>query len=183
MHSTENKKVIIIGATSGIGKELALQYATKGYSVGITGRRETLLSEMKEKFPSQIFTESFDVRDEKNIEHLNSIPVTDIFIEEIKSTRKKLKAEDGKQKEQSDIIDQFIKIQPSIKAKTKPVVEAVDLSENNLTHTDKFVSETLVEILMKQGKTEKAIEVLKKLIWKFPQKKAYFAARIEDLRK
>jgi short-subunit dehydrogenase len=73
MHSTENKKVIIIGATSGIGKELALQYATKGYSVGITGRRETLLNELKEKFPSQIFTESFDVSDERNIEHLKKL--------------------------------------------------------------------------------------------------------------
>jgi len=120
---------------------------------------------------------------EKNQEHLNSIPVTDIFIEEIKTTRKKIKTEDVKQKEQIEIIDQFIKTQPSIKAKTKPSVEAVDLSENSLAHSDKFVSETLVEILLKQGKTEKAIEVLKKLIWKFPQKKAYFAARIEDLRK
>src|SRR3954451_18732511 len=84
MHSTENKKVIIIGATSGIGKEMALQYARKGYSVGITGRRETLLNELKEKFPSQIFTESFDVRCEKNIEHLkkliNEMNGVDIFI-------------------------------------------------------------------------------------------------------
>ena len=120
---------------------------------------------------------------EKNREHLNSIPVTDILIEEIKTTRKKIKTEDVKQKEQIEIIDQFIKTQPSIKAKTKPVADVIDLSENSLAHSDKFVSETLVEILMKQGKTEKAIEVLKKLIWKFPQKKAYFAARIEDLRK
>jgi hypothetical protein len=120
---------------------------------------------------------------EKNREHLESIPATDILIEEIKHTRKKIKTEDIKQKEQIEIIDQFIKIQPSIKAKTKPVVEEIDLSEKSFEHTDKFVSETLVEIFIKQGKTEKAIEVLKKLIWKFPQKKAYFATRIEDLRK
>ena len=37
--------------------------------------------------------------------------------------------------------------------------------------------------IIKQGKKDKAIEVLKKLIWKFPQKKAYFAAQIEDLKK
>ena len=41
----------------------------------------------------------------------------------------------------------------------------------------------LALILIKQGKKEKAIEVLKKLIWKFPQKKTYFAAQIEDLKK
>ena len=47
----------------------------------------------------------------------------------------------------------------------------------------RFVSETLVEILVKQGKKDRAIEVLKKLIWKYPQKKAYFASQIEDLKK
>ena len=120
---------------------------------------------------------------EKKKVQLDSIPVTDAFIEEIKHTHKKIKTEDIKQKEQIEIIDQFIKTQPSIKAKTKPAAEVVDLSDKSLEHTDKFVSETLVEILLKQGKTEKAIEVLKKLIWKFPQKKTYFAARIEDLRR
>jgi len=43
------------------------------------------------------------------------------------------------------------------------------------------VSENLAQILLSQGKKQKAIEIYKKLIWKFPQKKAYFAARIEEL--
>jgi ribosomal protein S7 len=60
---------------------------------------------------------------------------------------------------------------------------ASDLSDKNQHFADNVISETLVEILLKQGKKAKAIEVLKKLIWKFPQKKAYFAAQIEDLRK
>jgi short-subunit dehydrogenase len=67
------KKIIIIGATSGIGKEMALQYSTKGYTVGITGRRENLLNEITEKFPSQIFARCFDVRNENNIEHLKAL--------------------------------------------------------------------------------------------------------------
>jgi len=70
---TAPQKVIIIGATSGIGKEMALQYVQKGYTIGITGRREILLHEIKQKFPSQIFIESFDVRLENNIECLNSL--------------------------------------------------------------------------------------------------------------
>ena len=37
------KKVIIIGATSGIGKELAKIFSNNGYEVGITGRRTNLL--------------------------------------------------------------------------------------------------------------------------------------------
>ena len=70
MQSPTSKKVIIVGATSGIGKEMALQYVNKGYTVGITGRREVLLQELQQKFPSQIFTECFDVRANDNIHHL-----------------------------------------------------------------------------------------------------------------
>ena len=37
------KKVIIIGATSGIGKGLAERFLREGNTVGITGRREDKL--------------------------------------------------------------------------------------------------------------------------------------------
>jgi len=107
------------------------------------------------------------------------------LLKEIKSTKKKIKPEGPKQKEQIEIIDQFIKAQPTIKnILTKETSSArEDLIEKDLTYGENIVSETLVDILLKQGKKEKAIEVLKKLIWKFPQKKAYFAAQIEDLKK
>ncbi|MEQ1587193.1 MAG: hypothetical protein ABL895_14995 [Cyclobacteriaceae bacterium] len=111
----------------------------------------------------------------------------DGLIQEIKTSKKKIKPEGPKQKEQIEIIDQFIKTQPTI-SKNKLVASIAseskdDLSEKSLTYGENIVSETLVQILLKQGKKEKAIEVLKKLIWKFPQKKAYFAAQIEDLKK
>jgi hypothetical protein len=111
----------------------------------------------------------------------------DGLIQEIKTSKKKIKPEGPKQKEQIEIIDQFIKTQPTI-SKNKLTASIAteskdDLSEKSLTYGENIVSETLVQILLKQGKKEKAIEVLKKLIWKFPQKKAYFAAQIEDLKK
>jgi hypothetical protein len=106
------------------------------------------------------------------------------LIEEIKSTKKKIKPESTKQIEQGEIIDQFIKTQPTITRKNAaPPSNSGDLSEPSSQFGENIVSETLVEILLKQGKKDKAIEALKKLIWKFPQKKAYFAAQIEDLRK
>ncbi|HEV8511792.1 MAG TPA: hypothetical protein VGQ59_00855 [Cyclobacteriaceae bacterium] len=109
----------------------------------------------------------------------------DSLIEEIKSTKKKIKPEGVKQKEQIEIIDQFIKTQPTISRPkpTAPPAPDSDLAEPSAQFGENIVSETLVEILLKQGKKEKAIEALKKLIWKFPQKKAYFAAQIEELRK
>jgi hypothetical protein len=108
----------------------------------------------------------------------------DGLLNEIKSQKKKIKPEGEKQKEQIEIIDQFIKVQPSMpKLKATESPAKSDLSEPSVTYGDNIVSETLVEILLKQGKKDKAIEVLKKLIWKFPQKKTYFAARIEELKK
>lgn len=108
----------------------------------------------------------------------------DGLLNEIKSQKKRIKPEGEKQKEQIEIIDQFIKVQPSMpKLKATESQTKSDLSEPSVAYSDNIVSETLVEILLKQGKKDKAIEVLKKLIWKFPQKKAYFAARIEELKK
>lgn len=39
------KKVIVIGGTSGIGKAVALKLAQAGYIVGVAGRREHLLDQ------------------------------------------------------------------------------------------------------------------------------------------
>jgi short-subunit dehydrogenase len=67
------KKVIIVGATSGIGLELAKLYINNGDTVGVTGRRNELLTKLQQEFPKQVFTESFDVRGNENIHHLTSL--------------------------------------------------------------------------------------------------------------
>jgi short-subunit dehydrogenase len=64
------KKVIIIGATSGIGRELAKIYAQNNWLVGITGRRKNLLDSLQEEFPNNILSECFDVTGDENIKHL-----------------------------------------------------------------------------------------------------------------
>lgn len=66
-------KVIIIGATSGIGKELAIQFAKDNCTVGITGRRNKLLEEIKLLYPDRIFTECFDVTGTENIPHVEKL--------------------------------------------------------------------------------------------------------------
>ncbi len=94
-----------------------------------------------------------------------------------------------KKVDQGQIIDEFIKKSPSIKpqvpgeAKAGKKAETIDLSEPSQKLKDDLITENLALILIKQGKKEKAIEVYKKLIWKFPQKKAYFATQIEELQK
>ncbi|MEC3881388.1 SDR family NAD(P)-dependent oxidoreductase [Parapedobacter sp. 10938] len=56
-----SKKIIIIGATSGIGHAVAEVFATEGHIVGITGRREALLREMADARPTSYHTVAFDV--------------------------------------------------------------------------------------------------------------------------
>jgi len=67
------KKVIIIGATSGIGRELARIYADQGGLVGVTGRRQELLYSLQLEYPNQIITQCFDVTGNDNIDHLESL--------------------------------------------------------------------------------------------------------------
>lgn len=88
-------------------------------------------------------------------------------------------------KEQIQIIDKFIDKKPSISSRaiTTTMGEQEDLSIESTKFGEDLVSENLALILVEQGKTEKAIDIYKKLIWKFPQKKAYFAAQIEELTK
>jgi predicted Zn-dependent protease len=124
-------------------------------------------------------------RNKKRLEKKKTENSGEELIEEI-ANKEELTPEGEKQIQQLQIIEQFIKTQPSLtQTKEKPFTPpSGDLSTIKTGEFgDNIVSETLVEILVKQGKKDKAIEVLKKLIWKFPQKKAYFAAQIEDLRK
>jgi len=47
----QEKKIVIIGATSGIGKAVALEYTRAGYKLGLAGRREELLKELQAQIP------------------------------------------------------------------------------------------------------------------------------------
>lgn len=57
------KRVLITGATSGIGKELALQFAQKGYKVGLIGRRTHLLEHLAEHIGELAYYRTLDVTD------------------------------------------------------------------------------------------------------------------------
>lgn len=108
----------------------------------------------------------------------------------IKGTTKDKADKSGKDKptkNQIKIIEDFIKKEPRI-SKPKPGIitsdtPQEDLSLNSIEIKEDLISENLAIIMVKQGKTQKAKDIYKKLIWKFPQKKAYFASRIEELDK
>lgn len=67
------KNAIVIGATSGMGRELARILVGEGYTVGITGRRLELLKELKSENPGHYLISHFDCRDLQNTNYLESL--------------------------------------------------------------------------------------------------------------
>ena len=55
------RRVVIIGASSGIGKEVANLYLNRGYHVGIAARREDRLLAIKQQAPERVVTATIDV--------------------------------------------------------------------------------------------------------------------------
>ncbi|MFN8309047.1 MAG: SDR family NAD(P)-dependent oxidoreductase [Chitinophagales bacterium] len=60
------KKAIIIGASSGIGKALALELSSRGYHLGISARREELLKQIAGSCSNPVFIKVMDA--EKHLE-------------------------------------------------------------------------------------------------------------------
>ena len=63
----KNKKVIITGATGGIGNSLVKKFSESGASILATGTKEEKLNNLKDKF-NNIHIEKFDLNDHKNID-------------------------------------------------------------------------------------------------------------------
>jgi short-subunit dehydrogenase len=55
------KKAIIVGASSGIGRDLAKILAGKGYAVGLIARREALLRNIQGELPSKAYIKAIDI--------------------------------------------------------------------------------------------------------------------------
>jgi len=63
LYSSGMKRVIIIGATSGIGRALASLYDAEGWVVGICGRRHDLLNELRTTLSPKACVKEIDVSD------------------------------------------------------------------------------------------------------------------------
>ncbi|MCY7350583.1 MAG: hypothetical protein LH606_07930 [Cytophagaceae bacterium] len=91
------------------------------------------------------------------------------------------------QQEQLSLIDRFIAAEPRLgplrATHGQPGEEPEDLFQKRQTfESGGLVTESFAKIMVKQGKPDKAIETYQKLILKNPDKKAYFAQKIEELK-
>lgn len=67
------KRAIIIGATSGIGKEVAQRLLSEGWQIGIAGRRQSALEDFRQIAPEQIKIQSLDVTQEDSAGKLDAL--------------------------------------------------------------------------------------------------------------
>lgn len=67
------KKVIVVGATSGIGFEVACRLLDDGWTVGVAGRRKDLLEKLCQKDTNRVQMEVLDVTQSDAAEHLETL--------------------------------------------------------------------------------------------------------------
>ncbi len=98
-------------------------------------------------------------------------------------TESEAKTSAKKAKSKEEIIESFIKHNPGInKPKDAEYKEELEVAARSLNENFDFISETLAEINLKQGHTQKAIKIYQKLSLKYPEKSSYFAAQIKKIK-
>ncbi len=147
------------------------------------GKKGTVKAKDKKSDSRQKKLDKIIVKDEILDSRVNAF-----FLNEIEKNEESKDLEKTTGIDQNQIIEKFIVEQPSIGSLKKGAEKSSDeinkdLSERSTKFGDDLISENLAIILLKQGKKERSIDIYKKLIWKLPQKKAYFAARIEEIKK
>jgi tetratricopeptide (TPR) repeat protein len=104
---------------------------------------------------------------------------------QVNEVEKQARPAGGPLDQQLNLIDQFLKLNPRLKqfadSKVKPEPQE-DLSSKSTKIKKSLASENLATIFVKQGKIKKAIKIYEHLIVKMPEKKAYFANQIENLK-
>ncbi|OUJ71766.1 hypothetical protein [Hymenobacter crusticola] len=84
-----------------------------------------------------------------------------------------------------DIISQFLRNKPRLKSPAPtlpPADEQADLSVKSTRAEPDLASESLALIMVRQGKSDRAIEIYERLMVRQPEKMAYFADQIQKLK-
>jgi len=67
------KRIVITGATSGIGLKVAEMYATAGWKVGVAGRKDDVMRALARRFPKNIEWQHIDVTRSEAPKRLNDL--------------------------------------------------------------------------------------------------------------
>lgn len=80
------------------------------------------------------------------------------------------------------IIDKFIQEEPRLSKPKKEFFNPVNMAKQSVEDDEDLVTETLAKIYLKQGNQAKALRIYDILALKYPEKSAYFAALIQEIK-
>jgi tetratricopeptide (TPR) repeat protein len=86
-----------------------------------------------------------------------------------------------KKTHQRDLVDRFIKKEPRITPGKSVDYLPGNLFKDSLEEDYEFMTETIAQLLARQGKFDKARKAYRKLIEQHPEKSVYFAAQLKNL--
>jgi len=84
-------------------------------------------------------------------------------------------------KKLDEVIERFIREEPQIHPPAADALNTENKARKSSEEQYTLVTETLANIYVEQGLYPKAVEVFNKLIVRFPEKKSYFALRIQEI--
>lgn len=95
-------------------------------------------------------------------------------------TKKEKEKEEQEDKKALKAMWQKEKLAAALEEESEEIPESVfEMAVNSIAKEEGLASESLAEILIKQGKYDKAIDMYQKLSLRNPQKNVYFAAKID----
>lgn len=127
-----NKTILITGATSGFGLEIAKRFAKEGYTVCITGRRKERLLELKasleKSYGAKVMAYNFDVRDKKQVgdaiaQLLNEVSGIDILVNNAGLAAGLSSIEEGDTDDWDNMIDTNVKGLLYVTRQVSPVMK------------------------------------------------------------
>lgn len=109
------------------------------------------------------------------------------YLMQMEDAEPEAEPEEKKGQRSNDLLDDFLEKQNDrIQLQDKPeyVPEAPQVEESEENALDEcYFTETLAKIYIKQGRYEKAMEIIRKLNLNYPKKNSYFADQIRFLQK
>ncbi len=103
-------------------------------------------------------------------------------IETEEETEKIEEKSKGRKEEIDALLDKFMQEEPRISKPVKDFYNPAKNAQKSVEEPDDMVSETLAKIHVLQKNYSKAISAYEKLILLYPEKKTFFASRIEKIR-
>ncbi len=131
---------------------------------------------------TKLFTEWLDELGDKK-KSISKIEATKEPLSGAASSESDIKTPDeNDQSSNSSLIEKFIQTNPKIVPTVQPT-ENNDISIDSVKEHESFFTDTLAKIYIKQGHYAKAILAYEKLSLKYPEKSAYFAGQISEIKK